>query len=115
MLSEVSRSILLKGYMSNAIGGQRTGDADVAQGVVGYKVNCGFRSVQHFPLLWREEARTHLIQLATFTRFLGIELVQTVEPCELKQLLREEEPGDEERLGAEEGEVPIVDRLHVWR
>ena len=46
MLSEVSRSILLKGYMSNAIGGQRTGDADVTKGVVGYKVNCGFRSVQ---------------------------------------------------------------------
>jgi hypothetical protein len=44
----------------------------------------------------------HLIQLRPLGRFGRVELPETIQPAKLKELLREEEASDEERLRAEE-------------
>lgn len=44
-----------------------------------------------------------------------VQLPQPVQPCQLEQLLREEEAGDEVGLRRPEGEVGIMHVLHVGR
>ena len=57
--------------------------------------------------------RTDLVQFCTLGRLLGVELPETVKPCDLKQLLGEEEGSDEIWLWTEEGKIPVIDILHV--
>jgi len=50
----------------------------------------------------------HLIQFHALRGLLRIELVEAVQPCELKELLGEEEATDEVRLRGPEREVGVV-------
>lgn len=66
-----------------------------------------------FSAIYIRDMRTYLVQFATLARLLWIKFVQAVQPCQLEQLLREEEAGDEEWLGTEEGQILVVDVFHV--
>lgn len=73
-----------------------TANADVANSVV------------------RNELDDPVQLLLVLLALLGVELPQAVEPGKLEELLREEEATDEVRVWAPEGEVTVVDVLHVW-
>ena len=55
-----------------------------------------------------------LIEFFGLLRVAGVKTPEPVQPGELEDLLREEEGADEVGLGGEEGEIAVVDVLHVW-
>ena len=61
------------------------------------------------------EKHTDLVQFGALDWFLGIELVQAVEPRELEQLLREEEATNKLGHGAPERQICVMDIQHVGR
>lgn len=54
------------------------------------------------------------IQLRTLSRLLRVQFPQSVQPCELKELLRPEEACNEIWMWAEVGYISVVDVFHVW-
>ncbi len=66
----------------------------------------------HIPqrVIWHE--LDDLVQRFFLGGVVAVEFPEAVEPGELEELLGEEEAGDEVGLGAEEGEVAVVDVFH---
>jgi len=81
---------------------QATSLADCVNWVLGYPRRGILTCNAQIPKTILRHELHHLLQLRSFGRFGRVQLPETIQLGNLKELLREEEPSDKERLRAEE-------------